>query len=105
MHRPKAFAPKASSGRTVPLPASASAPSLVEFYREEFLKLQECLQGQREFFSERAIGEAERALVQALASLDQLCCRQDAECAVSELLRKFDVLARLAAWSDPRQVH
>ena len=60
---------------------------------------------QREFFSERAIGEAERALVQALASLDQLCCRQDAECAVSELLRKFDVLARLAAWSDPRQVH
>lgn len=102
MHRPKTFASQASSGR----PASHSAsPSLLEFYREEFVKLQECLQVQREFFSEGAIGEAERALMQALGTLDQLCCRHDADVAVGELLKKFDVLARLAAWSDPRKVH
>lgn len=105
MHRPKTFASRVSTGRPVPLPASSPSPPLVDFYREEFLKLHECLQVQREFFSEGAVTEAEHALLQALASLDQICCRQDAECVVSELLRKFDVLARLAAWNDPRQIH
>lgn len=105
MHRPKTFAPQASSGRPAPLPVSSTSSALIDFYREEFLKLHECLQVQREYFSERAIGEVEHALLQALGSLDQLCCRHDAELAVSDLLRKFDVLARLAAWSDPRQVH
>lgn len=102
MHRPKTLDSNASSGRPAP---QCTSSSLIEFYREEFVKLHECLQVQREYFSEHAIGEAERALLQVLGSLDQLCCRQDADCVVSELLRKFDVLARLAAWSDPRQVH
>ena len=105
MHRPKTFASRVSSRRPVPPPAPSASPPLVEFYREEFLKLHECLQVQREFFSEQAISEAERALLHALGSLDQICCRQDADCVVSELLRKFDVLARIAAWSDARQVH
>lgn len=106
MHRPKTFAPQASSGRpATPSAPSASASSVIDFYREEFVKLQRCLQVQREYFSEGAISEAERALLQVLSSLDQVCCRHDADCVVSELLKKFDVLARLAAWSDPRQVH
>jgi hypothetical protein len=103
MYRLKTFTNSASSGR--PLDASLPQPSLIDFYREEFLKLQQCLHAQREFFSEGAVSQAERALLDALGSLDQLCCRQDADHAVSSLLCKFDVLARLAAWSDPRQVH
>lgn len=101
MSRLKTLTFCASSGRT----AHRTPLSHVEFYREEFVKLQECLQDQREFFSESAISDAERALMQALASVDQLCDQQDADHLISGLLKKFDVLARLSAWSDPRQIH
>ena len=37
-----------------PLP-SAPVLSLIEFYREEFVKHQACLDAQREYFSEHAI--------------------------------------------------
>jgi len=79
--------------------------SLSNFYREEFLKCQRCLEQQREFYSERAIGEAEKALTRVMAKLDRLCAHADADEVVSSLLRQFDAVTRLAAWSDPRQVH
>ncbi len=79
--------------------------SLADFYREEFLRCQQCLDAQREFYSEDAISEVERALARVMAQLDLLCTKDDADRIVSELLRQFDVLARLSVWSDPRQVH
>jgi hypothetical protein len=100
MHRPKTFALSAPPHRRL----AASSPRL-EFYREEFLKLHECLQSQRELFSEGVASRAECALSQVLAQLDQLAGQQDADVVVSDLLRRFDVLARLAAWTDSRRIH
>ena len=79
--------------------------SLSNFYREEFLKCQRCLDEQRECYSERAISEAERALTRVMAELDRLCANDDADKVVGGLLRQFDTVTRLAAWSDPRQTH
>ena len=78
---------------------------LSEFYREEFLKCQRCLEQQREFYSERTISEVEKALTRVMAQLDCLCAKADADKVVSHLLQQFDVVTRLAAWSDPRQIH
>jgi len=79
--------------------------SLSNFYREEFLKCQRCLDQQREFYSERTISEMERALTRVMAQLDRLCAHADADKVVSHLLRQFDAVTRLSAWSDPRQIH
>lgn len=87
-------------------PPHARTPSpLADFYREEFLKHQRCLQQQREYYSERVICDVEAALSRILAEMDALCAKQDAEQVVSRLLRKIDVLTGLSAWSDPKQVH
>jgi hypothetical protein len=87
-------------------PPHARTPStLAEFYREEFLKHQRCLEQQREYYSEHVICDAEAALARILSRLDALCAQNDAEQVVSQLLRKIDVLTGLSAWSDPKQVH
>ena len=79
--------------------------SLSSFYREEFLKRQQCLEQQREFYSERAISDVEQALVKVMAQLDRLCTTADADKVVSRLLRQFDVVTGLSAWTDPRQIN
>ena len=79
--------------------------SLSSFYREEFLKRQRCLEQQREFYSERAISDVEQALVKVMAQLDRLCTKADADKVVSRLLRQFDVVTGLSAWTDPRQIN
>ena len=79
--------------------------SLLNFYREEFVKCQRCLERQREFYSERAITDAEKALTRVLADIDRLCTKANADQVVSQLLRQFDVVTGLSAWSDPRHVH
>ena len=78
---------------------------LSSFYREEFIKCQRCLEQQRECYSERAIREAERALTLVMAQLDRLCTSDDADEVVGRLLRQFDAVTRLFAWSDPRRIH
>ena len=79
--------------------------SLSDFYREEFVKCQRCLDAQREYFSERTISEVEKALTKVMAQIDRLCATSDAEKIVSRLLQQFDTVARLSAWSDPRHIH
>jgi hypothetical protein len=85
--------------------ADAVFHSLSNFYREEFLKCQRCLDAQREFYSERTISEVEKALTKVMAQLDRLCATADADKVVSRLLQQFDTVARLSAWSDPRHIH
>ena len=75
------------------------------FYREEFLKCQRCLDEQREFYSEHTICELERALTLVMTQLDQLCAHADGERVVSRLLQQFGTVTQLYAWSDPRHVH
>lgn len=79
--------------------------SLTDFYLEEFVKCQRCLDEQREYYSEVAISGVERALTRVMAQLDHLCSNGDADKVVSNLLRQFDVIAGLSAWTDPKHVN
>jgi hypothetical protein len=78
---------------------------LADFFREEFLKHHECLERQREYYSEIAIAQAEEALTRIMGQLEQLCEREDACRMVGELLKKFDLVTKLSAWTDPEQLH
>jgi len=77
----------------------------IEFYKEELVKHRLCLEMQREYYSERAIGGVESALEKLTAHLEQLCRQRDADQVISRLLRKFDVLTGLSAWSDAKKVN
>jgi len=85
-------------------PISAQHP-VAEFYREEFLKHHRCLQRQRPYYSESAITDVEAALTNVLNQLEQLSTQDNAPQLVSSLLKKFDVVTGLSAWSDPKHSH
>ena len=76
-----------------------------EFYRREFLRHRACLAAQREYFSERAISEADEALVRVLGQLEQLCAKDDADKLIASLLRKFNAVTNLSGWADPKTYH
>jgi hypothetical protein len=78
---------------------------LTEFYREEFKKHQQCLQRHRPYYSESAITDVEAALTRIMGQLEQLCSKDNADQVVGSLLKKFDVVTGLSAWSDPKQTH
>ena len=40
-----------------------------------------------------------------LSHIDHLCAKDDADQLMSGLLRKFDSVTRLSAWSDPNKLH
>jgi hypothetical protein len=89
----------------VPLPCSASV--LADFYRQELLKHRACLEQQREYFSDRAIEDAEQGLLRLMAQLDRLCASDDVNDIVASLLKKFDVVTGLSALAanDPGLLH
>lgn len=82
-------------------PASARTT----FYREELFKHWQCLEQQREYYSEKAITDVEAALTKLIADVDQLCARKDGDQLVGRLLRKIDGVTRLSAWSDQKKHH
>jgi hypothetical protein len=84
--------------------SSAPVPT-TDFYREEFLKHRRCLARQREYYSERAITDADAAIARILTRLETLCAKDDADQLMSGLLRKFDSVTGLSAWSDPSKLH
>jgi hypothetical protein len=67
--------------------------TLSNFYREEFIKCQRCLDQQRDHFSARAVADLERALTRVMSHLDRLCAAEDTAVVVGRLLRQFDVVA------------
>jgi hypothetical protein len=77
----------------------------VAFFREEFDKHRQCLERQREYYSEVAIAQAENALGRILQEIEQLCQRDDACEVVGQLLRQLDVVTKLSAWTEPRNLH
>ena len=85
-------------------PISAQHP-VAEFYREEFIKHHRCLQRQRPYYSESAITDVEAALANIMNQLEQLSTQDNAPQVVSSLLKKFDVVTGLSAWSDPKHLH
>ena len=86
-------------------PGPTSASPLTEFYREEFIKHHRCLQEQRQYYSSQAIDSVENALVRIISEVDALSAKADAEQVVAKLLREFDLVTRLSAWSDPHKAH
>jgi hypothetical protein len=87
-------------------PSSAPHPSFViDFYREELMKHQRCLRRQREYYSEGAYTSVEQALVRLLSQLDQLCRSKDVAQVMGHLLRQFDVVTNLSAWSGRQKVN
>ena len=79
--------------------------TLTEFYRQEFLKHHRCLQHHRPYYSEGAITDVEAALMRIMGQLEILCMKDNADQLVSTLLKKFDVVTGLSAWSDPQHSH
>ena len=78
---------------------------VTEFFRQEFVKHHECLERQREYYSECAIQEAESALHRIMGQLDRLSQRDDACELVGELLRQLDAVTRLSEWPDATTTH
>jgi hypothetical protein len=76
-----------------------------DFYRQELIRHRECLAQQREYFSERAISDVDRALARVLNQLEQLCAKDDAGQVIERLLRSFNAVTGLSGWSDPTQLH
>ena len=85
-------------------PISAQHP-IAEFYREEFIRHHRCLQQHRPYFSETAITDVEAALTRIMGQIEQLCSQDNAQELVSSLLKKFDGVTGLSAWSDPKHTH
>jgi hypothetical protein len=89
------------SASTPPTPITTHT----DFYRAEFTRHRQCLAAMREYFSERAITDADAALGRVLNELEQLCAKDDAEQIIAGLLRKFNAVTGLSGWSDPTQLH
>ena len=85
-------------------PISAQHP-VTEFYRQEFVKHHRCLQHHRPYFSETAITDVEAALKRIISQLESLSTQANAPQLVSSLLKKFDIVTGLSAWSDSKQIH
>jgi hypothetical protein len=100
---------KRFSGATHELPPHVMVGSqcecLADFLRQEILKHHQCLEQQREYFSDVAINQAEEALMRILSQVEGLCQREDACQVIGELLKKFDAVTKLSAWTDPKQIN
>lgn len=83
----------------------APCQCLADFFRQELRKHYACLERQREYYSDVAISQAEEALARIMEQLEQLCQREDACQMMGELLRKFDLVTKLSAWTEPGQLH
>jgi hypothetical protein len=90
-----------SPSQTLGVPVSTHT----DFYRAEFTKHRQCLAAQREYFSERAITDADEALARVISQLEQLCAKDNADQLIAGLLRKFNAVTGLSGWSDPKQLH
>ena len=88
-----------------PVRVPGATVSVHDFYRAEFIRHRECLAAQREYFSERAITDADRALALVLGRLEQLCAQDDADQLIGQLLRKFNAVTGLSGWSDVKLLH
>jgi hypothetical protein len=85
--------------------SGAPCQCLADFFREEFQKHHRCLEQHREYYSEIAIEQAEAALGRILQQMEALCRRDDACEVVGQLLRQFESVTKLSAFSDPQTFH
>lgn len=85
--------------------AGSSCTCIAEFFRQELIRHHECLERQREYYSETAIAQAEDAVTRLMSQIEQLCQREDACQMIGQLLRKLDIVTNLSAWTESSNVH
>ena len=73
-------------------PGPSPTSSLTEFYREEFVKHQRCLEEQREYFSDSGDRHVESALVKVISQVDSAVGESRRRSSRRRLLREFDVV-------------
>ena len=105
MSGPKRFTGFTETSADAHLIASLPCGCLADYFRQEILKHHQCLEQQREYFSDVAINQAEEALMRILSQVEGLCQREDACQVIGELLKKFDAVTKLSAWTDPKQIN
>ena len=88
--------------RRVPAHVSAARTA---FFREELARHRQCLELQREYYSDRVIADVQRAIGRLMAHLDRFCAHEHGDRLVCRLLRKIDGVTRLSVWSERRKTH
>ena len=83
----------------------SASVSVHDFYRSEFLRHRELLALQREYFSERAITDADEALMKVMGRLEEICGRDGGDQLITRILRQFNAVTGLSGWADPKQLH
>ena len=93
------------AGETVRrVPAHVSA-ARTAFYREELARHRQCLELHREYYSDRAIADVQRAIGRLMSQMDRFCAHEHGDRLVSRLLRTIDGVTRLSVWSERRKTH
>ena len=77
----------------------------IDFYREELIRHQCCLRRQREYSPSWRTGLPSRRSRGCSRELEYVCRSEDAAQVMGHLLRQFDIVTNLSAWSDPKQVN
>ena len=77
----------------------------VTFYREELFRHWQCLEQQREQYSDKAIADIECALGKLMLRVDALCGDERGQEVVAQLLCKIDGVTRLSSWSKSTRIH
>ena len=88
--------------RRVPAHVSAARTA---FFRAELARHRQCLELQREYYSDRAIADVQRAIGRLMSHLDRFCAHEHGDRLVCRLLRTIDGVTRLSVWSEQRKTH
>ena len=82
------------------------APSIrSDFYREELRRHLQCLDQQREHYSDKTMTDVDTALRKLMQHVDRLCAHEHGEQVVIGLLRQIDGVTRLSASLDRQPTH
>lgn len=66
------------------------------FYKEEFLKHKARLELQREFYSDKALRDIEKALDRIIKDMDSICRLDQFSQLASQLLERIDIITNLS---------
>ena len=77
----------------------------VAFYRQQLFCHWQCLEQQREHYSDKAMADIKRALGSLISRVDSLCDDERGHKVVAQLLCKIDCVSRLSSWSKSTRIH
>ena len=77
----------------------------VLFYRQQLCRHWQCVEQQRDCYSDKAVADIARALSKLMLSVDSLCDDERGHNLVAQLLFKIDGVTRLSSWSKQPRIH